>query len=90
MSKIDIELLDLESAIKLGIDNWSEWGCEVSKFDWYYDKSETCYILEGDVLVITDHEKVHIRDGMLVTFPEGLKCIWDVRKPIKKKYIFND
>ena len=32
------------------------WGCEVSSFPWSYDASETCLLLEGQVLVTPDGE----------------------------------
>ncbi len=31
--------------------SWPTWGCPASKFDWYYDQTETCYVLEGRVIV---------------------------------------
>lgn len=89
MDRIKVEPMDLKEAKELGIDNWSEWSCEISTFDWYYDDSETCYIIEGDVIVTTADEKVHIRENMLVTFPKGLECVWEVRKPLRKMYTFN-
>jgi uncharacterized cupin superfamily protein len=27
------------------------WGCEVSKFDWFYDSEEVCLLIEGEVTV---------------------------------------
>lgn len=88
MEKIRIKKLSLEEAKKLGIDNWGRWECGVSKFDWEYDETETCYIFEGEVIVKTPIENVTINEGMLVTFPKGLKCNWDVKRPIKKAYTF--
>lgn len=89
MKKIKIENMEYREAKKLGIEDWSQWSSEVSNFDWYYEETETCYILEGEVIVTTSEERVHIREGMLVTFPKGLECVWDVRRPLRKKYIFN-
>lgn len=89
MDKIQVKPMNLEDAKKLGIDTWSEWSCEASTFDWYYDESETCYVLEGDVIVTTTDEKVHIKENMLATFPKGLECTWEVRRPLKKLYTFN-
>lgn len=64
------------------------WSCEVSKFDWHYDETEVCLVLEGEVEVTTAIEKVKFGVGDLVTFPKGLDCVWDVKKTIKKHYIF--
>jgi uncharacterized protein len=65
------------------------WAKEVSVFDWSYDVSETCYVLAGEVTVTTaDGETVSFGAGDLVTFPQGLRCTWDVRAPIRKHYRF--
>ena len=65
------------------------WSKEVSVFDWEYDSEETCFVLEGEVTVTTeDGEAVEFGAGDMVTFPRGLKCVWDVRKPIRKHYRF--
>lgn len=71
------------------LKQWSEWGCDVSKFDWEYGSDETAYIIEGEVDVTNEEGKVTtIKAGELVTFPAGMKCVWDVKKPIKKVYTF--
>ena len=64
------------------------WGCEVSEFDWYYDSEETCLLIEGEVTVSYGGESVSFGVGDLVTFPEGLSCVWKVSKPVKKHYFF--
>ncbi|MGB9561957.1 MAG: cupin domain-containing protein [bacterium] len=79
-----------EDEIKnLNLDRWSEWRCEPSEFDWYYDTNETCYFYEGEVIVKTEWEEVKIKPGDLVTFPKGLSCIWKVLKPVRKVYRFD-
>lgn len=85
---IEVKKISLEEAKNLGIDNWSHWECAPSKFDWQYPEKEIAYVFEGDVLVTTDEQTVHITDSMLVTFPKGLKCTWEVKKHIKKVYMF--
>ena len=67
---------------------WSIWECEVSKFDWEYDQDEHCYIIEGQVTVKNNNQEVVISKGDYVIFPKGLKCNWNVTKPIKKYYQF--
>lgn len=89
MKNIITEPMSLEEARKLGIASWSHWECAPSTFDWEYAEDETAYVLEGDVIVKTPDQDVHITGGMLVTFPKGLKCIWEVKKTIKKVYTFN-
>ncbi|MDK2799861.1 MAG: uncharacterized protein PWP27_1072 [Clostridiales bacterium] len=89
MSKIIIKEMGLEEAKKLGIDSWDRWECEPSRFDWEYMEKETAYVFEGDVIVTAGDEKVHIKANMLVSFPKGMQCTWDVRKTIKKAYTFN-
>lgn len=68
--------------------DWDFWQCEPSTFDWEYFNTETCYILEGEATIRTEDEtgEVDIEAGDLVTFPKGLKCVWDVKKPIRKVY----
>ncbi len=70
-------------------ENWSIWGKEPSKFPWYYDDKETCYILEGEATV-TDNQgnKINFRQGDMVEFEQGLECTWEIKKTIKKKYKF--
>lgn len=89
MTKIKTKPMSLEEAKRLGIESWSRWECEPSKFDWEYPEQETAYVFEGDVIVTAGDEVAHIKGNMLVSFPKGMKCIWDVRKTIKKAYTFN-
>jgi hypothetical protein len=68
----------------------STWSKETSVFAWEYDATETCYLLEGEVEVTTESgEKVAFGAGDLVTFPKGLRCTWDVRKPVRKHFRFD-
>ena len=54
----------------MGIYNWPIWKKEASTFPWTYDQQETCYILQGEVVVTPDGgEPVEIVRGDLVTFP---------------------
>lgn len=86
--KIEIkQLTDHEKKFK-GISNWPIWEKEVSRFNWFYDSTEHCLIIEGKVVVETDYETVEIKAGDFVTFPKGLKCVWDIKEDIKKHYNF--
>ncbi len=73
----------------LDLDTWGRWAKDVSKFEWDYTAKETCYIFEGEVTVETEWETVSFKAGDLVVFPEGLKCIWNIKKPVVKAYRFD-
>lgn len=81
--------MGVEEAKRLGIKEWSTWECEPSSFPWQYSEQETAFIYEGDVIVTYEGHSVHLTENMLVSFPKGLKCHWEVRKTIRKAYIFN-
>ncbi|OGH94732.1 MAG: cupin [Candidatus Melainabacteria bacterium GWA2_34_9] len=89
MSKITVKKSTEEELKVLGIYKWSTWTCEVSRFNWEYSDEEVCYFFKGDVVIETNFETVKIAAGDLVTFPKGLKCIWDIKKPVNKVYKFN-
>ena len=65
------------------------WTCDVSEFEWSYDSEETCLLIEGDVTVKYGSESVSFKAGDYVVFPKGLSCVWQVKKPVKKYYVFN-
>jgi uncharacterized cupin superfamily protein len=92
MTRINVEREPAEDALKQrGVFDWPIWTKEVSSFPWTYDASETCYLLEGEVVVTPDGgEPVEIRKGDLVTFPSGMSCTWEVRSPVRKHYTFGD
>jgi uncharacterized cupin superfamily protein len=74
---------------QLGVFNWSIWTKAASEFPWSYDESETCYFLEGDVVVTPDGgEAVQMGKGDLVTFPQGMSCTWNIKQDVKKHYKF--
>jgi len=65
------------------------WTCEVSTFDWDYDEMEICLLIEGEVVVkYSANESVSFAAGDLVVFPKGLSCVWQVKKPVRKYYMF--
>ena len=88
MKKIEIKKLSDQEKLDKGINSWPIWEKEVSRFDWYYDFTEHCQILEGRVVVETEEGNVEIKAGDFVTFPKGLKCIWDIKENIRKHYNF--
>lgn len=92
---IKVEKMSKEEADKkFGVSSWPTWGCGASKFDWEYSGTETAYILEGEVTVTptgewSDADPAKIEAGDLATFPDGMTCVWDVKKPIRKHYNFS-
>ncbi len=74
----------------MGIYDWPIWQKAVSVFPWHYDNQETCYLLEGEVTIITETgNTVKLTEGDLVNFPKGLSCTWEIHKTVKKHYRFS-
>jgi uncharacterized cupin superfamily protein len=86
--EIKVQKLGQEELNKLGVFAWPIWTKEVSRFDWYYDCVEGCYLLEGEVVVESEGKKVNFGKGDFVTFPKGLSCTWEIKKPVRKHYNF--
>lgn len=87
--EIEIRKMSSEEAAERGIKSWPTWEKEVSRFDWSYDQTEECYLLEGKVVVETpEGEAVEFGAGDFVTFPRGLTCVWDIKAPVRKHYNF--
>ncbi|WP_448564086.1 cupin domain-containing protein [Trichothermofontia sp.] len=75
----------------LGVFQWPIWTKEISTFPWTYDEAETCYLLEGEVIVTpTGGQTVRLGGGDLVCFPAGMTCTWDIRQPVQKHYYFGN
>jgi uncharacterized cupin superfamily protein len=90
MSEINIiRNPDEEDLKKQGIFSWPVWTKEASEFPWTYDDKETCYFLEGDVVVTPEGGgPVEVGKGDLVTFPKGMSCTWKIRRDVRKHYKF--
>jgi uncharacterized cupin superfamily protein len=79
-----------EELNQMGVFSWPIWEKDASEFPWAYDSVETCYILEGHVIVTPEGGKpVEIRPGDLVVFPNGMSCRWKVLKKVRKHYNFS-
>ncbi len=86
---IVVEQMDAAGLQSLGVFTWPTWTKEASVFPWTYKAQEVCYLLEGDVLVTPKGgQMVRFGAGDLVTFPEGMSCIWEILSDVKKHYIF--
>ena len=86
--KIEVERPEQDELEEAGVFDWPIWEHDEDKFDWYYDQTELCYILAGEVTVTTEFESVTVQAGDFVTFPKGLDCVWDIHSAIKKHYSF--
>lgn len=86
---IHVEKPTEEKLKSLDVESWPIWKKEISEFDWEYDEDETCFLLEGDVVVTPDGgNPVRFGKGDLVVFKAGLKCVWKVLSPVRKHYRF--
>ncbi|MFH1201901.1 MAG: cupin domain-containing protein [Candidatus Omnitrophota bacterium] len=87
--EIKVQRLSQDDLKESGVFSWPIWEKETSRFPWSYDCIEECYFLEGDVTVETkDGKSVNFGKGDFVSFPKGLSCTWDIKKPVKKHYNF--
>jgi uncharacterized protein len=88
MPTVIVKKLTPEEIQKKGIRKWPVWTREISRFDHVYDGMEECLFLEGEVVIETGTGNVNIVPGDFVVFEDGLKCVWDIKKPVKKHYNF--
>ncbi|WP_028448567.1 cupin domain-containing protein [Chitinibacter tainanensis] len=90
MSRIQLERqISAARQAELGLDRWPIWEKGIATFPWTYDASETCYLLEGEVVVTPQGgEPVTISAGDLATFPAGMRCTWQITTPLRKHYQF--
>ncbi len=73
----------------LGVYDWPIWRKEASTFEWTYADRETCYILKGRFRVTPEGgEPQEFRRGDLITFPAGMKCVWEILEDVEKHYDF--
>lgn len=91
MKQIKIQRrVDQHALDELGVNTWGIWEKEESEFPWSYDMQETCYFIEGEVVVTTEEgEQVSMGKGDLVTFPRGMNCRWSIRQAVRKHYRFS-
>ena len=71
--------------------SWPIWTHGPDKFDWEYNETEKCLILEGNVTVYDRPDtgkSVSVGPGDYVVFPVGLKCVWHITQPVRKHYDF--
>ncbi len=75
---------------QLGVFDWPVWTKEASTFPWTYEATETCYFLEGEVVVTPDDgTPTRMGKGDLVVFPAGMSCRWQILSDVRKHYKFD-
>ncbi len=84
--RIEVDQPDQEELEEMDVFSWPVWEHDEDKFDWYYDKTEKCLILEGEATIISEFDNLTIKPGDFVIFPAGLECVWDVHTYIRKHY----
>ncbi len=84
--RIEIEQPEQEELEEAGVFSWPVWEHEEDKLEWYYDKTEQCYIVEGSATIISEFDSLTIKPGDFLTLPAGLECVWDIQNKIKKHY----
>ena len=50
--------------------------------------SDACTVTFAPVVIETPEENYTLLPGDFVIFKDGLECVWDVKKPVKKHYNF--
>ena len=89
MSEITVTRLNEKEILEQKIRSWPIWTKEISRFDWYYESEEACLILEGEISVETASGEFHIQAGDFVVFEKGLRCTWNVTRPVRKHFQFS-
>lgn len=49
-----VKQADKATLNKLGCETWPTWSCEKSTFPWQYSEDETCWVIEGKVIVTAE------------------------------------
>lgn len=88
MAKVIIQKLTSQEIEERQIKQWPIWEKEVSRFEHSYDGDEECLFLEGEVVIETGDSNYSISPGDFVIFQDGLKCVWDIKRPVRKHYNF--
>lgn len=88
MEELIVKKLSEKEILDRAIRSWPIWEKEISRFPWKYDGDEECLIIGGEVIVETEEGNFRITAGDFVIFKKGLKCVWDIKQPIRKYYNF--
>lgn len=90
MASVEISKLSPEEISQRGIRSWPIWEKEVSRFEWYYESTEECLLINGEVEVETPEGTYLFGAGDFVIFQKGLQCVWNIRQPVRKYYNFRE
>lgn len=74
---------ELES---LKCESWPTWSSQAKTIKAAYNKTEVCYVTEGEVIIRHALGAVTVEAGHMLILPKGLDCTWQVVKPVKKHY----
>ncbi len=88
MKNITIEHFSTAELKEKGVFDWPIWTKNASTFDWSYDSTEQCYIIEGNVIIKSSEGDIQLQTGDFVTFKKGLSCTWIIKDDIRKHYNF--
>ena len=79
------------AAQKALLESQPTWSHEVDKWEAQYDqREETFLVIEGEAcILLEDGTCFDFKAGDLVTCAPNTKCVWEVKKDIKKHYIFD-
>lgn len=86
--KIEISRPDIDELNEMDVESWPVWEHEEDKLEWFYDKTERCYIISGEATIVSEFETITVRPGDFIVFPAGLECVWDIDTAIRKYYSF--
>ena len=86
--RIEVEQPEQEELEEMGVFKWPIWEHDEEKFEWYYDRTELCFIIKGEATIVSEFDNITIKAGDFVTFPAGLEVVWDIESAIRKHYTF--
>ncbi len=72
-------------AEKAYMKRFEYWESDVAEFDYYYDHDETFLLYEGQATITYPGGSVSFGAGDILVCPEGLRCHWSVKVPVKKR-----
>lgn len=86
--RIEVEQPDQEELDEMEVFKWPVEEYDEEKFEVYYDKTEMCFIIEGEATIVSEFDSLTVKAGDFVTLPAGLECVWDVETAIRRHYTF--
>ena len=56
---------------------------ESGTIEWFYDEKTVCLLTEGRAVIEHYGERTPVEAGDLVTFPQGIRCRWEILEPMR-------